>query len=533
MSNNAVHNNKTKQSVRGTMVFRSIIVNIVILLLLSAYNFYTLYSQGIEFLKDQEKILFSDYDKNIRNQVENVITLIDTYETKYKERGFSLQERQEKIKELIRGLRFNESGYFWVDDFQGINIVHSTFPSEEGKDRIDYQDQKGNYIIKPETELAQKPEGGFWEYWWPKPNETEPSRKRAYAKPYAPYKWLVGTGNYVDDIENVVKQNATTLKKQLWRRLGTSLFLLVVLLVVSIVFYSYLTRALSKSISVLKVFSEELATGNLTASLPAQQLKRKDELGILAQSMTTMAENLKTLIQKIYEHVSDVTASVKDLNSSASSVSSGSNEQAASLEEVTAGLEEIASAVKENAEKSKQNNLLVQKTATLANEGGISIRKSTAMMEKIGERIGLIEEIANQTNLLALNAAIEAARAGSSGKGFAVVASEVRKLAENSQEASQEITGLAVESKQVASETGSLFEQIIPQIQDTADFVALINKTSEEQNTSLSLLNASMIELNRATQANAGVAEKLATTSNSLKEHAEEMLKTVSVFRYK
>lgn len=523
----------SRQSVKGTMVFLSVIVNIIILLLLSAYSFYTLYVQGAGFLHNQEKILFANYDKNIRNQVENVLTLIDTYEKKYQARGLSLQERQERIKELIRGLRYDQSGYFWVDDFEGVNVLHPILPEEEGINRKNFQDEKGNYLIQTEIALGQKPEGGFWEYWWPKPGATEASRKRAYVKSYFPYKWLVSTGNYIDDIEDVVNQNAVSLKKELWQRMGMNLLILIALLIISAVFYSYLTKTLSKSITVLKGFSEELATGNLTVSLSKRYLKRKDELGILAQSMTTMAENLKTLIQKIYEHITDVTATVEELNYSATSVNSRSNKQAANLEEITATLEEIASAVKENAKESKQNNALAQKTANLAKEGGTSIQKSTAMMEKISDRINLVEEIANQTNLLALNAAIEAARAGGSGKGFAVVASEVRKLAEHSQEASQEITGLATESKQIATETGSLFQQIIPQIQETADFVSLIDKNSEEQNASLSLLNAAMMDLNQATQANAGVAEELAATSDKLKEHAQEMSKTVSLFKYK
>lgn len=131
--------------------------------------------------------MFANYDKNIRNQVENVISLVDTYEKEYQSQGLTLPERQNKVKELIRGLRYNSSGYFWIDNFEGVNILHPILgDKEEGKNRKDLQDKKGNYLIRTELELGQKSEDGFWEFWWPKPNESESSRKRAYVKSYLP-----------------------------------------------------------------------------------------------------------------------------------------------------------------------------------------------------------------------------------------------------------------------------------------------------------------------------------------------------------
>jgi methyl-accepting chemotaxis protein len=152
-------------------------------------------------------------------------------------------------------------------------------------------------------------------------------------------------------------------------------------------------------------------------------------------------------------------------------------------------------------------------------------------MKQIASKIGIIDDIAYQTNLLALNAAIEAARAGEHGKGFAVVATEVRKLAERSQVAAQEIGTLAGGSVQLAERAGRLLDAMVPSIRKTSDLVQEIAAASEEQSAGVGQINGAMNHLNQTTQQNASASEQLAATAEEMSGQAEQLLQSMAFFR--
>jgi methyl-accepting chemotaxis protein len=152
-------------------------------------------------------------------------------------------------------------------------------------------------------------------------------------------------------------------------------------------------------------------------------------------------------------------------------------------------------------------------------------------MRSIAEKVSIIEEIAYQTNLLALNAAIEAARAGEHGRGFAVVATEVRKLAERSQGAAKEISGLASSSVKVAERSGQQLAELVPSIRKTADLVQEVAAASSEQSAGVSQINKAMAQVDQVTQRNASAAEELASTAEEMAAQAEALQQLVSHFR--
>ena len=156
-----------------------------------------------------------------------------------------------------------------------------------------------------------------------------------------------------------------------------------------------------------------------------------------------MIEHLRGVITDVHNVADTVAAASEQINALAQTLAQSAMEQASSVEQSSASLEKMTATVAQNADHARVTEGIANKAAGEAGEGGRAVQETVAAMRQIATKIGIIDAIAHQTNLLALNAAIEAARAGEHGKGFAVVAAEVRKLAERSQVAAQEIGTLA------------------------------------------------------------------------------------------
>ena len=191
----------------------------------------------------------------------------------------------------------------------------------------------------------------------------------------------------------------------------------------------------------------------------------------------------------------------------------------------------MAANIKQNADNALQTEKIALKSAEDAKEGGQAVSQTVGAMKEIAGKINIIEEIARQTDLLALNAAIEAARAGEHGKGFAVVASEVRKLAERSQSAAGEISRLSGSSVEVAERAGEMLNQIVPDIQKTAELVQEISAASNEQNTGAEQVNKAIQQLDQVIQQNASVSEEMAAGSEELASQADQLQSLVAFFK--
>ncbi|MBF0279435.1 MAG: HAMP domain-containing protein, partial [SAR324 cluster bacterium] len=273
--------------------------------------------------------------------------------------------------------------------------------------------------------------------------------------------------------------------------------------------------------------AESVSQGDLTAQIDVNQ---KDEIGILAGSLKEMMSNLSKIVGDVKTAADNVAAGSQQLSSAAQEMSQGATEQAASVEETSASMEQMTANIQQNTDNSQQTEKISLKAAADAKETGSAVLQTVQAMKEISGKITIIEEIARQTNLLALNAAIEAARAGEHGKGFAVVASEVRKLAERSQNAAGEITGLAGSSVEVAEKAGSMLEMLVPDIQKTAELVQEISASSNEQNTGADQINKAIQQLDQVIQQNAGAAEEMSSTAEELYAQAEQLQETISFF---
>ncbi|PTL78866.1 methyl-accepting chemotaxis protein [Vitiosangium sp. GDMCC 1.1324] len=302
----------------------------------------------------------------------------------------------------------------------------------------------------------------------------------------------------------------------------------VVRALLSVVVCLFLARIISRPLAGAVTVADRIATGDLTVRIEARD---EDEPGQILRAMQRMVQRLDQVLGELREGAGALASASSQVSASSQSLSQGTNEQALRVGEISLGLDKMALTITQNREHGREIARMAAQRVRDAEESGRAVTETVEAMTFIAQKVSIIEEIAYQTNLLALNAAIEAARAGEHGRGFAVVATEVRKLAERSRLAAQEISGLATHSVKVATRSGQLLAEMVPSIRTTAELVQEVVAASAEQATGVEQMNKAMVDVDQVTQRTASAAEELASTAEELAAQAEALQQLVTYFR--
>jgi len=509
-------------SLKGRLTL-SVLIALLGLVLLSTFQIIHLRAQLLE-----------DRKATLQVALDLALNVVKDFHVREGKGELTREEAQKQAADVLRSMRFASDEFFYIYDSKGTGVMHPVRPEYVGKNHWDRQDKAGGYPVRTLVQAALD-KSGFTQTTTARPGGTVQLPKLQYPQHFADWDWVIGTGIYIDDIDAIFYRELR----------NAAIVIVLVLLTVGAVTWRVARSILAQiggEPELAVATMSKVAAGDLTVSM--DNTKPHSLLGELNHLVLA----LRQMMGQIAQGAGEVAHSAREISETSGKVAEAAAAETDATQTMAAAMEELTVSITHVSSNASETERFASDAAELAQQGEQSVetvasniaamagtvgqaaeqvRSLSANTQEVARIASVIKDIAGQTNLLALNAAIEAARAGEQGRGFAVVADEVRVLAERTEKATLEISGVVDRIQNETQNAARVMDAALPAAEKArttaSETTELLHRIAEVSRSAQGLVREVAASTREQSEASTSLAQQVERIANQVESTGESM----------